>query len=367
MKSCGRVIIDLAAIKSNWQFMVSKVTSNCEVAAVIKDDAYGLGAIAVGKALFDLGCRTFFFITPEEANQVSASLPAPITSIILGGVRVGNEHLYLNNNYIPVIHSFEALERWLNQVDSLGDRPVVLKFDTGMSRLGFSEEDITRLIQGYSHINPIYFISHLACADSPEHSLNALQFKKFNQIVEQLEKVFPLAKKSLANTSGIFLGKEWHFDLVRPGAGLYGISPNKNEIGCFKGAVKIELPILQVKHFTNSAMVGYGATVTIEAGSTVAVIAGGYADGLNRIIGNSGRALYRGYEIQSLGRMSMDSMIFDLSSIPQDEMPVPGEHIQLVEPSRLTLDYWMSQTSSLGYEILTALGHRLERVYVDGA
>ena len=365
MKSCGRVIIDLAAVVSNWQLMKHTVGEWCEVSAVIKDDAYGLGAKPIAEALYAAGCKTFFFITPEEALDALSGLPQDVIAIILGGVRVGNEALYRDNNLIPVIHSFETLYRWLDQIDKQGTRPIALKFDTGMSRLGFSIDEIPRLMNEYHHLNPFYILSHLACADSPSHELNEKQLNCFSQIKQSLASLFTTAKYSLANSSGIFLGANWHFDLVRPGAGLYGIAPNNQNLHCFKNAVSIELPILQVKQFPTEVSVGYGSTSTVAPNSVLGVIAGGYADGLNRVVGREAKAICNGYEITSVGRMSMDSMVFDLSNIPSFAQPKPGDYIRLVDSDTLTLNYWMKQTNSLGYEILTALGSRLERVYIN--
>lgn len=361
MNSCGRILIDLNAVERNWLLLKTLLKPDCELGAVVKDDAYGLGAREVSRALYNSGCRTFFFIAAEEAQPILADLPADIRVILLGGFRLGTELFYQDQRLIPVIHSHESLSRWLEFPESV-TRPCILKFDTGMSRLGFSLADCEFLTSLSKRINPIVLMSHLACADAPTHAQNLSQLQLFREITATLQSAFPDAQLSLANSAGILLGTDWHFDLARPGAGLYGIQSSGETKVRLENAVTLELPILQIKSFSNSITVGYGATRVMPPDTCLAVVAGGYGDGINRILGSAPKLRYRNYWVPAVGRMSMDSMIFDFTAVPEHDRPQAGDYLQFINDD-FSLNYWMNETGSLGYEILTAMGKRFERCY----
>jgi alanine racemase len=221
--STGILTIDLTAIQSNWRYIRSQLRAPAQASAVIKADAYGLGAERVGPALYTAGCREFFLATLEEALSARKYLPEDAVIYVLGGVRSHSEALCIAARLVPVLFSLEDIRRWNQACATAGmGMPCALKLDTGMTRLGMSFGELQELCNHpelLEHSPPTLFMSHLACADEPEHSLNNRQFAAFEQAAAAIKMIFPGVRLSLANSSGIFLGPQWHLDLVRPGGG----------------------------------------------------------------------------------------------------------------------------------------------------
>jgi alanine racemase len=368
MNSSGILTIDLGAIQSNWQFVNSQSLGTTEAGAVVKADAYGLGALKVVASLYDAGCRTFFFATKEEAVAVKALFPAEITMVILGGVRPGDEAIFIEFRLVPVLYSFEAIERWVIGCNQQGvAAPCAVKVDTGMTRLGLGFDELKRLTQSIFHqprFNPVLLISHLACADEYMHPQNRQQLQSFENVVDIFKDHFPQIRCSLANSSGVFLGKEWHFDLLRPGAALYGVNPTPHLSNPLKPVVHLSLPILQVKTLSEDVFVGYGASYRSTKGSRLAIVAGGYADGVHRTLGFKPLAKFADTKIEAVGRVSMDTTIFDISNISLPETSLVGQFINVID-DELSLDFLTHRNSSLGYEVLTSLGSRYKRIYLE--
>jgi alanine racemase len=368
MNSSGILTIDLGAIQSNWQFVNSQSLDATETGAVVKANAYGLGALKVVASLYDAGCRTFFFATKEEAIAVKALFPADLTMIILGGVRPGDEPAFIESQLIPVLYSFEAIERWVagcNQQSVAA--PCVVKVDTGMTRFGLGFDELKQLAQSAFHqprFNPVLLMSHLACADEHMHPQNRQQLQNFKNVVDIFKHHVPQIRCSLANSSGVFLGKEWHFDLLRPGAALYGVNPTPHLPNPLKPVVHLSLPILQVKTLSEDVFVGYGASYKAKKGSRLAVVAGGYADGVHRTLGLKPLAKFADRKIEAVGRVSMDTTIFDISNINLPEASLVGQFINVID-DELSLDFLTRRNSSLGYEVLTSLGSRFKRIYLE--
>lgn len=367
--SLGILTIDLAAIQMNWKRI------NCQLdagktssAAVIKANAYGLGAAQVGRALYDAGCREFFLATQTEAVEARTYLPADAVLYVLGGMRSGVEQEFIRNRLVPVLFSLKDLRRWQSACERAGvSGDCAVKVNTGMTRLGLDMPELLiwlSSLSSFSNMRPVLIMSHLACADEPGHPLNKTQLNEFRQVVKLCKPQLPDARFSLANSSAIFLGKEWHFDLVRPGASLYGINPQQPRSSPVLPVIQLDLPVIQVRKILQSASVGYCATTHVAPSSVLAVVAGGYADGLHRTIGSQGRGNIDGYPVNIIGRISMDTSIFDVSSVP-DEILQREPLMVKVLGGGLTLDLMMEQKGVLGYEILTSLGVRYQRRYVS--
>lgn len=360
--------IDLAAIQSNW-LKLQSISSGACVAGVIKANAYGLGANLVGGALYSVGCREFFFASLEEALAGRDFLPSEAIIYVLGGIHTGDEGLLIESNLRPVLCSFSAVERWAdaNSTQSI-IAPSAIKINTGMTRFGLDISEFETLC-GNSDllraVNPVLVMSHLACADEHQHPLNILQRDRFSSCVKLVKSLMPDIRFSLANSSGIFLGDEWHFDLLRPGAALYGINPVPNTVNPMLPVVRLSLPIVQVRTLDASAVIGYGSGVTLPKGARIAVVAGGYADGLNRTLGMWPEGYLDGEIINAVGRMSMDSTMFDISSVSLPNEQLLGREVEVINQS-LSLEYLSTKNASLGYEILTSLGMRYKRRYLAG-
>ncbi len=364
----GTLTIDLSALRANWDTLCSVLEQR--PAAVIKADAYGLGAEPVGQTLYRAGCQEFFLATLEEALTARSFLPDDAVIYILGGVRPGEEEECINAGLIPVLYSRAAMDRWASVCRALDvASPSVIKVDTGMTRMGLSQEDWRDCVakpELLAGCHPVLVMSHLACADEPDHPMNREQQQRFVAVAQSARRLLPGIRCSLANSSGIFLGADWHFDLARPGASLYGFDPVADGEPAMEAVVKLDLPVLQVRELSHPASIGYGGETRLPAGRRLAVVAGGYADGLNRTIGREGGVGYLGNtRVPVVGRISMDTTIFDITEAAPPESPentwitVLDHRLRVADVSR--------RIGALGYEVLTSLAGRYRRVYREVA
>ncbi|HEY0894150.1 MAG TPA: alanine racemase [Cellvibrio sp.] len=360
--------IDLAAIQSNW-LKLQTIAAGANVAGVIKANAYGLGADQVGNALYAVGCREFFFASINEALAARTFLPSDAIAYVLGGIAVGDERLLIESNLTPVLCSLSAIKTWAKANAVLGSNASsAIKINTGMTRFGLDAHEFESLCSDNNllrAIAPVLLMSHLACADECDHPLNLHQQNLFSDCVQLMRSLLPNLRFSLANSSGIFLGDKWHFDLLRPGAALYGINPIPNTPNPMLPVVRLSLPIVQVRTLEAEAAIGYGSSVTLPEGARVAVVAGGYADGLHRTVGLQPEGYLNGQLVRAVGRMSMDSTMFDISALGLSGDQLLGQQIEVINPA-LSLEYLSKKNTSLGYEILTSLGTRYQREYLTG-
>jgi alanine racemase len=361
ISSSGLLTIDLAAIQANWRYVAAQL-KNAECAAVVKADAYGVGVAEVAPALLNAGCKTFFLATLDEAIGVRRLLSQGVVLYVLGGVCDGCEEEFVRHNLVPVLYSLEGLNKWLVFCEQKKHAfPCAIKVDTGMTRLGLSGAELETFFVATASLpwlRPILLMSHLACADDPAEPLNHLQKLRFSQSAEMAKKYFPTIKTSLANSSGVFLGDEYHFDLVRVGAALYGVNPQPLQQNKLTQVIQLKLPVLQVRVTDCPVTVGYGATEAAGAGIRLAVVAGGYADGIHRSLGLRPLGMVDDILVASIGRVSMDSFVIDISSIASCP-----EYIDVINHA-LTLDFIIAKNKSLGYEVLTSLGRRYIRQYL---
>lgn len=359
--------IDLHAIQKNWLQLVALSRTN--VAGVIKANAYGLGAKEVGKALYAVGCREFFLASFDEASAARLYLPTDALIYVLGGLRnIDLVELHVRG-IIPILCSGYDVEQWLAFKKTAKVNAIAgLKINTGMTRFGLDDSEFSLLcnnVEQLKAINPVLLLSHLSCADDSAHPQNHRQFNRFVKSVERIKEVFPSIRASLANSSGIFLGKEWHFNLVRPGAALYGINPTPLKSNPMNPVLGLTLPILQIRTLSDIEFIGYGATANLSAGARVAVVAGGYADGVHRSLGAQPEGMLLGHRVKAIGRISMDSMMFDISNLCESEDELMKASIEVIG-DHFPLDVLMLKNHSLGYEVLTSLGSRYQRNYLPG-
>jgi len=240
--------------------------------------------------------------------------------------------------------------------------PAFVHLDTGMNRLGLSpqEQDILAAEPGrLDGIAVQAWLSHLACADNADHPKTPEQLQIFRTILRRL----PTAPASLANSSGIFRGPHYLFDLVRPGAALYGINPTPDRANPMRGVVTLRAPIVQIRDVDAPMTVGYGATHALAKKGRLAAVALGYADGYHRSLGNKGRGRIGDHLVPLIGRVSMDLVTLDVSGVP-DGVAHPGAMVEFIGPHH-TVDEMAADAGTIGYEILTGLGPRIERVYTS--
>lgn len=365
--------IDLAAIVANWRLLRARA-GGAECAAVVKADAYGLGAAQVGPALAAAGCRVFFVATLDEGIALRAGFAQaarsgegvaeevpPAAIFVLNGAAPGYETELLQHGLMPVLNSLGALEAWGMLSDMLGVRlPAALHVDTGMSRLGLPPAELATLAAEPERLDGVTLtlvLSHPACADDPSHELNRRQ----RDALVAARSHLPTAPASFANSSAIFLGDDYVFDMVRPGAALYGVAPVPGTPNPMNPVVRLDARILQVREIDSGMTVGYGASHRTDRRSRIATVGVGYADGLPRSLGNRGSGYIGDHRVPLVGRVSMDLITFDVTDVAED-LARPGATIELLG-ARQSVDDVAAAAGTIGYEILTSLGTRYARRY----
>ncbi|MEA2728177.1 MAG: alanine racemase [Acetobacteraceae bacterium] len=343
--------VDLAAIVANWQTLRLRHPSG-PVAGVVKADGYGLGARQVAAALYAAGCRHFFVAHLDEALAVRDAVPGAMLAV-LSGLIPGTEDAYIAHDVTPVLGSLDEIARW----QQFG-REAILHVDTGMSRLGLDTRELAVLAQDHARLEGLairYVMSHLVAAEVPDDPANQLQRQRFASARAML----PAAPGSLANSSGIFLGADFASDLARAGAALYGINPTPGQPNPMRGVVRLSIRVLAVRDVPVGAGVGYNATWTAARPSRIATAALGYADGFHRSLSGRGSACFDGTPIPLVGRVSMDLTTFDVTDHPAVQ---PGCWLEVIGP-HLSPDDVAEAAGTNGYEVLTSLGRRFQRVY----
>ena len=365
-RACAFLTIDLAAIQANYR-RLQREAGGVEVAAVVKADAYGLGATQVGPALARAGARRFFVAQIGEAIALRAALAeaCPEAAIhVLQGPLPGTEADFLEHDLIPVLNSLEDLALWRGLAEQKGEAlPAVLHIDSGMNRLGFDPAALEILAKDHGHLGGIRLtaiMSHLACAEEADNPMNAAQRDAFSAALKRL----PQAPVSLANSSGIFLGPGYHFDLLRPGVALYGINPTPGKPNPMNQVITLKGKVLQVRDVDAPQSVGYGAAHRVTGATRLATVGVGYADGYLRSLSGRGGAFIGGQRVAVVGRVSMDLITLDVTSVPQ-EMVRPGALVDLLDPQH-GADALAEEAGTIGYEVLTALGQRYHRSYLAG-
>lgn len=362
----GTLTVDLAAIAANWQAL-SRQLLTVECAAVVKANAYGLGLKPVAAALAKAGCKTFFVADIAEARIVRARAK-DATIYVLHGFTLQCAEVFIELAARPVINSMTELAEWDTFVAQHSwQGGAALHVDTGMNRLGVSPEEAAALApraQTQNH-GIALLLSHLACAETPDHPLNAKQL----QLFRELRALYSGIPASLANSSGIFLGDATYFDLARPGAALYGINPTPGRPNPMTSVVELTGRIVQLRAVAREQTVGYGATWTARRHSRIAVVALGYANGLLRAGSASdqhpgGAAIVAGKRCPIVGRISMDLLMIDVTELP-DSAVRRGDSAVLIG-GELGVDEVAAAAGTIGYEVLTRLGMRCHLDYRGG-
>jgi alanine racemase len=350
--------IDLGAVVANWHLLAQQAAP-AACAAVVKANAYGLGAAPVARALAAAGCRLFFVATLDEGIALRGMLDGEPEIAVFNGPLPGTAAEFAAYRLIPVLNDPAQIESWKGQAG----RPAILHVDTGMSRLGLSPREFAALAAELPNSGIAWraVISHLACADTPEHPLNEAQRARFAAAARHMRGV-PVG---LAASSGIFLGPAYHFDLVRPGAALYGVNPQPGRPNPMRQVVRLSGKILQVREIDRGESVGYGAAHVMTAAGRAATVAVGYADGWLRSLSHRGCGYLGGKRLTLLGRVSMDLVTFDVSAV-DPAVAHPGAMIELLG-EHYGVDDAAADAGTIGYEILTALGSRYHRIYRDPA
>lgn len=357
----GILTINLAALKHNYQVIAERIAPT-RAAAVVKANAYGLGAAKVAPAFYEAGCRDFFTAHLSEAVDIKPYLPDDATLYVLNGLQRGTEEICAALNIIPVLNSLEQLENWSNLSKSKGQKlPAILQIDTGMSRLGLSHAELDILANNLSLLEAIdlrFIISHLASGDEPENAANARQLTAMNEALARL----PKAPVAFSNSGGCFLDDAYHFDLARPGVALYGVGPSSDD-NPIVPVLTLDARVIQVRTVEKGTPVGYGGTYIAPSDMRVATIAVGYADGWFRCLSSKGSVYYGDVRLPIIGRVSMDSITVDVSALDEGTLTL-SSLVELIGAHQ-SLEDVAADCETIPYEILTSLGDRYARIYTN--
>jgi len=362
----GVITVDLDAIVANWR-KLEKTAVPAECAGVIKADAYGCGTAPVARALAGAGCKTFFVATLDEARAARAAVPQAVI-YALDGIFQNCGEEFAKIDCRPVIGDLNELAEWdvfCRRSGWAGGAGIHI--DTGMNRLGLTLVEaqgiIPRINAGDHGITLV--MSHLACAENLNHPLNAKQLATFREIAS----LFSGVPASLSNSSGCFLGPQFQFDLVRPGAALYGINPTPEADNPMQPVVELKARIVRTRNVEKGESVGYGGTWTARRPTKLAIVSAGYADGYFRAAGGidgtrSAEVIVAGKRCPVAGRISMDLMAVDVTDLPNNT--ARRGHMATLIGEGITVDELAHHFGTIGYEVLTSLGPRYARVYKGG-
>lgn len=342
--STAKLTINLDALVTNWRNL--DALTNCETAAVVKANGYGLDAGRVGQALAKAGARNFFVAIAEEGVALRRALgPGPGISVFAGHME-GDAKLLRDFQLTPMLNS---LDQMLRHFESLPGHAFGVQLDSGMNRLGMEAAEWAAVRDIALGQGPVLVMSHLACADEPSHPMNAQQLQTFCELTDGLD-----VPRSLSATGGLLLGRNYHFDLCRPGIGLYGGQP----FGDALPVAQLDLPVIQIRDLDVGETVGYGNAWSAQRPSRIATVAAGYADGLHRALGNGGISVFAGdTPCPVAGRVSMDLITVDITDLPDSP-----SHLTILNEQQ-TVDMLADAGGTIGYEILTSLGSRYARSY----
>ena len=366
-----RLTVDLGALVENWRDMARR-SGKARTSAVVKADAYGLGIEDVGETLYGAGARDFFVATADEGATLR--LYAPEARIfVLSGIWPGLERRFFENDLVPVIASEEQLTFWMSVLSDYGDYPCALQVDTGFNRLGLPMDDAIALADDVSRpasFSPVLVMSHLACGDDPTNAMNRQQLEAFRKVSAAFEGI----EASLANSAGIFLGSDYHFDLTRPGIATYGGEAVPRMANPMRPVATAEARIIQTRSVKSGETVGYGRALQLTRDSRLAIVSAGYADGYMRSQSSGGVPLRQtgiagghgfiaGHKVPVAGRITMDLTIFDVTDLPEN-LARAGDYIELFG-SNVSVDDAARAAGTIGYEMLTGMGLRHERRYIS--
>jgi len=364
----GILTVDLDAIVANWR-KLEKTAVPAECAGVVKANAYGCGAEQVARALSNAGCKTFFVATLDEARVVRGAVPESATIYVLDGFFQNSGEAYAKINCRPVIGDLNELAEWDVFCRRSGwNGGAAIHIDTGMNRLGLTVAEaqgiIPRINAGDHGITLV--MSHLVSAEQLNNSINAKQLAAFREIAS----LFSGVPAALSNSSGIFLGPQFQFDLVRPGAALYGINPTPEADNPMQPVVELKARIVQIRNVEKGETVGYGGTWTARRPTRLAIVATGYADGYFRAASaNDGtrgaEVVVAGKRCPVAGRVSMDLTAVDVTDL--DKNAARRGHMVTLIGEGITVDELAHHFGTIGYEVLTSLGRRFARIYKGGA
>ncbi len=340
--------IDLDAITANWRALDAASARSTRTAATIKADAYGLGAAQVGPVLLAAGVRDFFVAIAEEGAALRKILGPEPRIHVYSGHMAGDAAAIRGAGLIPMLNCIDQMTR---HFEILPGHPFGIQLDTGMNRLGMEPAEWAAVAELALGQGPVLVMSHLACADEPDHPMNAQQLQVFRDLTDGIG-----VPRSLAATGGVLMGTAYHFDMTRPGIGLYGGRP----FDAARPVVRLSLPVIQTRELEPGETVGYGNPFTAPEPMRIATLSAGYADGIHRVLSGQPMLYHGDSACPLVGRVSMDLLTVDVTALPE-----PPRALDLMCPAQ-GIDALADMAGTIGYEMLTALGPRYAREYTGG-
>jgi alanine racemase len=357
----ARLTIDLDALAHNFAVLRAEAPGT-EAAPVVKSDGYGLGAGAIARRLWAEGARGFFVARLDEAEALRAALgpDRPAAIYVLDGLLTGTAPRFDAAGLTPVLSTLPQVSAAAAWAAATGTKQVVLHVDTGMNRQGLTLPEARALADapgGLRGLDVVLLMSHLGSAAEPGDPRSNRQLEAF----EAVRALFPGARTSLAASAGVFLGPDYHCDLIRPGVSLYGGGPLERPDGRLKAVATLTAPLVDIRNLRPGDRVGYGEAFTAERPTRVAIVAAGYTDGVVRAAKGRARAWCAG-GLHRILVVTMDLLVIELD----DAHVAIGEHVELVGPHAL-LDDLAEAAGTVAHEILVRLSPRAERVYLGEA
>jgi alanine racemase len=360
MSNTPVLTVDTAAIVANWQLLKARHAGS-ETAAVVKADAYGLGVKPVAHALATAGCTRFFVATLAEAVELRSCLDVAHIAVFQGILK-GEEADYVHHRLIPVMNTVQQLQTWKAVCDyETSALPAAIHVDTAMQRLGLTAREMQRgdVLELARSLKADMLMTHYACASDAYHPLNGIQ----RDAMQRVSRMLPHLTTCFANSSAHFLDASYHGEITRPGCALYGITPlDENSLNPMYSVVTLTAPILQVRCIDEMGTIGYCATTHVQPPMRTVTVGIGYADGISRQASNQLYAYLEDYRLPLLGRVTMDMLCFDVTHVP--ESIVESAKTVTLMDTRQTVDDMARMTHTIGYEVLTSLGKRVQRKYV---
>ncbi len=355
-------VINLDNIAYNYHKVEDELSKGSIVSAVVKGNSYGFGAVPVSRRLYKEGCRNFFVATIDEGIEIRNVLTDESVRIfVLSGVFENTEDVLLKYKLVPVVNNWVQANIWVKKAKDLNTKlDVVVHVDTGMSRNGFLEDDEQRSRKDIlDNLNLLFVMSHLACADDASSEMNKKQLERFKSALKKFDN--PMS--CLSATNGIFLGKDYQFDMVRPGKAIYGFSIREDMIGIVKPVMDIFSRIVQVNHLKKGDTVGYGSTFIAPHDMTSITLGIGYSDGFMRKFSGFGHGFLGGKKLPMIGRISMDYITLDALEVDEKYLKL-GNWVALTHSPDYTVEKWALELGTIPHEITCRLGSRVEKIYI---
>jgi alanine racemase len=354
-------VINLDNIAANYHKVRSELSSATTTGAVVKANSYGFGAVPVSRRLYAEGCRYFFVATIEEGIEIREVVGSDAEIFVLSGLLDGTESLLLEHKLTPVLNDLHQVELWIKFARKIGLKlNAVVQVDTGIHRNGLSEKEFYRCKDSLlENVSLMFILSHLACADDVNSDMNRQQLQKFREILKSTGNV----RGSFSATNGVFLGKDYHFDIIRPGKSLYGFSIRKDFIGSMRPVMDLFARVMQVSSMEKGDCVGYGATFVAQKPTTTVTIGMGYADGFMRKFSGFGHGFLGGKKIPMIGRISMDYIVLDATEVDPLYLKA-GAWVALTRSDDYTLEKWALELGTIPHEMSCRIGSRVRKVYV---